>query len=156
MKGLNFAYDNIFATHAFCINHRQCWKIKRPHRPSICNLKDCNCRVYAKVANYFSAFDKDGFYTFGEFNSIIGIRSGTHIFGKMKFPAQKSWQLILKSYFLISKILEEWQPVPEKEVLKELEMLNTHLVMVLLKMFMVCTLSACQRTRFTTYIFLIS
>ena len=45
--------------------------------------------MYAKVANYFSAFDKDGFYTFGEFNSIIGIRSRTHIFGKMKFPALK-------------------------------------------------------------------
>ena len=39
-KVVKYAYDKIFATHAFCTNHRQYWRIKRPYRPYNCNWKD--------------------------------------------------------------------------------------------------------------------
>ena len=39
-KGVNFAYDNIFATHAIWTNHRHYRRMKPPHQPCNSNLKD--------------------------------------------------------------------------------------------------------------------
>ena len=49
-KGAKFTYD-IFATHAFCTNHRHYWSAMQPHRTLNCNWKAYN---FCLVANILS------------------------------------------------------------------------------------------------------